>query len=105
MSSTIGVALLAVSLTGGVAEADRPVLPQSIIQAGLKKAQCSIPPKAAEIVGTELLSPRLQIVASPWLRTYVDSGEFWQSSPLTLGASRLIVPPIVVFVVVAQMNR
>ena len=47
MSSTIGSVLLAVSLIGGVAEADRPALPQSIIQAGLKKAQCSIPPKAA----------------------------------------------------------
>jgi len=62
MSSTIGAVLLTVSLAAGVSEADRPALPQPVIQAGLKKAQCTIPPNAAEIVGTEMLSPRLQIV-------------------------------------------
>ena len=82
MSSTIGALLLTVSLTGGVAEVDRPVVPQSIIQAGLKKAQCSIPPKAAEIVGTELLSPRLQIVEVTCWQADYNSGSILFAVPV-----------------------
>jgi Protein of unknown function (DUF1176) len=82
MSSTIGALLLTVSLTGGVAEADKPVLPLSIIQAGLKKAQCSVPSKAAEIVGTELLSPRLQIVEVTCWQTEYNSGSILFAVPV-----------------------
>jgi hypothetical protein len=82
MSSTIGALLLTVSLTGGVAEADKPVLPLSIIQAGLKKAQCSVPSKAAEIVGTELLSPRLQIVEVTCWQTGYNSGSILFAVPV-----------------------
>ena len=67
MSSTISAVLLAVSLSGGVAEADKPMLPQSIIQAGLKKAQCSVPSNAAEIVGAGCAARRARS-AGPGMR-------------------------------------
>ena len=82
MSSTIGAVLLTVSLTAGVSEADRPALPQPVIQAALKKAQCSVPPKAAEIVGTEMLSPRLQIVEVTCWQTDYNSGSILFAVPV-----------------------
>jgi hypothetical protein len=82
MSSAIGAVLLTVSLTAGVAEADRPMLPQPIIQAGLNKAQCSVPPNAAEIVGTEMLSPRLQIVEVTCWQADYNSGSILFAVPV-----------------------
>jgi hypothetical protein len=82
MSSTIGAVLLTVSLTAGVSEADRPVLPQPIIQAGLKKAQCTVPSTAVEIVGTEMLSPRLQIVEVTCWQAGYNSGSILFAVPL-----------------------
>ena len=82
MSSTIGAVLLTVSLTAGVSEADRPALPQPVIQAGLKKAQCSVPPNAAEIVGTEMLSPRLQIVEVTCWQADYNSGSILFAVPV-----------------------
>jgi hypothetical protein len=82
MSSAISTMLLAVSLTGGVADADKPALPQPIIQAGLKKARCSVPLKAAEIVGTEMLSPRLQIVEVACWQADYNSGSILFAVPV-----------------------
>ena len=82
MSSTIGAVLLTASLAVGVSEADRPALPQPVIQAGLKKAQCTVPPNAAEIVGTELLSPRLQIVEVTCWQADHNSGSILFAVPL-----------------------
>ena len=82
MSSTIGAVLLTVSLAAGVSEADRPVLPQPIIQAGLKKAQCSVPPNAVEIVGVEMLSSRLQIVEVTCWQADYNSGSILFAVPV-----------------------
>jgi hypothetical protein len=82
MSSTIGAVLLTVSLSAGVSEADRPVLPQPIVQAGLKKAQCSVPSNAAEIVGVEMLSPRLQIVEVACWQAGYNSGSILFAVPV-----------------------
>jgi hypothetical protein len=81
MSSAIGAAVLTVSLIAGVAEADKPTLPQTIIQAGLKKAQCTVPPNAAEIVGAEMLSPRLQIVEVTCWQGEFNSGSILFAVP------------------------
>ena len=81
MSSTVGAVLLTVALIAGVSEADRPALPQPVIQAGLKKAQCSVPPKAAEIVGSEMLSPRLQIVEVTCWQADYNSGSILFAVP------------------------
>jgi hypothetical protein len=71
MSSALGAMLLTVSLTASVGEADKPVLPRPVIEAGLKKAGCALPANQAEIIGTERLSPRLEIVeVSCWRAAY-----------------------------------
>lgn len=62
MSSTVGAALLTVALTAGPATWERSPLPRPVLEAGLKTAKCTIPPKQARIVGTERLSRYLRIV-------------------------------------------
>jgi hypothetical protein len=83
MSSAIGAVLLTVSLTTGVAvEADRSVLPRPILEAGLKKAQCSMPPRQAEIVGTEKLSNYLRIVEVSCWKTSTNDGSILFAVPV-----------------------
>lgn len=62
MSSAIGVMLLSASLGASLTGADRSALPRPVLEAGLKKAQCSIAPRRARVVGTEMLSHYLRIV-------------------------------------------
>ena len=59
----LGAALLTVSLTAGGRRAptSRRCRARSS-KPGLKKADCTVPPEQAEIVGTERLSSRLEIV-------------------------------------------
>ena len=61
-STTLSAVLLTVSLTAAPADTDKVVVPKPVIEAGLKKAHCTIPPRQAEIVGTERLGNRLGIV-------------------------------------------
>ena len=62
MSSAIGVMLLSASLGAALTGGDRSAVPRPILEAGLKKAQCSVTPRKAHVVGTELLSNYLRIV-------------------------------------------
>ena len=83
MSSAIGAVLLTVSLTAGVAgEADKSVLPRPILEAGLKKAQCTIPPRQAEIIGTEKLSDHLRIVEVSCWKTSTNDGSILFAVPV-----------------------
>jgi hypothetical protein len=83
MSSAIGAVLLTVSLTAGVAgEADKLVLPRPILEAGLKKAQCTMPPRRAEIIGIEELSNYLQIVEVSCWKTSTNDGSILFAVPV-----------------------
>ena len=71
MSTTASAVILTAALTTGFASAERVALPRAVIEAGLKKAQCTIPPNEAAILGTERLSGRLEIVeVSCWRAAY-----------------------------------
>jgi hypothetical protein len=76
-----GATLLMVSLAANAAAADRPELPRATIEAGLKKAACTIPPRDAKIVGTEWLGHRLQIVEVSCWRSKNDSGSILFAVP------------------------
>lgn len=81
MSSTFGAALLTISLaTGGMAD-EKSVLPQPVIKAGLKKAGCTMAPGQAQIVGTEWLSSRLQIVEVACWRAAYNTGSILFAVP------------------------
>jgi hypothetical protein len=83
MSSAIGAVLLTVSLTTGVAgEADKSVLLRPILEAGLKKAHCTLPPRKAEIVGTEKLSNALRIVEVSCWKTSTNDGSILFAVPV-----------------------
>jgi len=72
MSSTLGAMLLAVSLSASVAESDKLVLPRPIMEHGLKKAHCTLPADQAKIIGTERLSPRLEVAeVTCWQAAYI----------------------------------
>ncbi len=60
--SSAGALLLTISLTTSVVGSDKLMLPGAVIEAGLAKAGCTIPPAEARIIGTERLSGRLGIV-------------------------------------------
>jgi hypothetical protein len=81
MSSALGAALLTVSLTIGGAATDKPVLPRPIVEAALKKANCTLPAREAEIVGTEWLSPRLEIVEVTCWRAPYNAGSILFAVP------------------------
>jgi hypothetical protein len=83
MSSAIGAVLLTVSLTTGVVgEADKSVLPRPILEAGLKKAHCTMPPRQAEIIGTEKLSDYLRIVEVSCWKTSTNDGSILFAVPV-----------------------
>lgn len=83
MSLVIGAALLTVSLTAGQAAAttDKPVLPRPLIESSLKKAGCTLTPGAAEVIGTERLSSRLEIVEMTCWRTAYNAGSILFAVP------------------------
>jgi Protein of unknown function (DUF1176) len=71
MPSALGAMLLTVSLTTAAGDVDKLALPRPVIEAGLKKAGCTLPANQAEVIGTERLSPRLEIVeVSCWRAAY-----------------------------------
>jgi hypothetical protein len=82
MSSAIGAVLLTISLTTGVGGADRSVLPRPVLEAGLKKAHCTVPPRQAEIVGTEKLSSTLRIVEVSCWKTSTNDGSILFAVPV-----------------------
>ena len=81
MSSAFGAVLLTVSLTGSVADGSKLALPNPVLEAGLKKARCTIPPKEAAVVGTERLSSRLEIVEVACWRTATNAGSILFAVP------------------------
>jgi hypothetical protein len=83
MSTAVGAALLAVSLTigGAAAPTGKPLLPRPVLEAGLKKAGCTVPADQAEIVGTERLSNRLAIVEVACWRAAYNSGSILFAVP------------------------
>ena len=81
MSSTLGAALLTISLTTGATIAEKPALPRPVIEAGLKKAGCTMAPGQAGIVGTEWLSSRLQIVEVACWRAAYNEGSILFAVP------------------------
>ena len=81
MSTTASAVLLTAALTTGFASAERITLPREVIDAGLKKASCTIPPKDAVIVGTERLSGGLTIVEVACWRAAYNSGSILFAVP------------------------
>jgi hypothetical protein len=82
MSLGLGAAILTVSLSaGGGDAADKPALPQPIIEAALKTAGCTLPARQAEIVGTERLSARLEIVEVSCWRDATNAGSILFAVP------------------------
>jgi hypothetical protein len=81
MSLDIGAALLTISLASGGAGTDKPVLPHSVVAAGLKRAGCAMSPSEAEIVGTERLSNRLEIVEVSCWRSSTNAGSILFAVP------------------------
>ena len=81
MSSSLGAMLLTVSLTGPVGDGDKLVLPRPILEAGLKQARCTIPPKEAAILGTERLGSRLEIVEVSCWRSATNAGSILFAVP------------------------
>jgi hypothetical protein len=82
MSSAIGAVLLSVSLTGGIADADKSAVPRPILEAGLKTAHCTVPPRLAEVVGTEMLSNHLRIVEVSCWKTTTNDGSILFAVPV-----------------------
>jgi hypothetical protein len=81
MSSSFGALLLTVSLTTGAVEPVRVTLPRPLIEAGLKKAGCTLPPSQARVVGSETLSDELRIVEVSCWRTETNHGSILFAAP------------------------
>jgi len=81
MSSSFGALLLTVSLTTGAVEPVRVTLPRPLIEAGLKKAGCTLPPSQARVVGSETLSDELRIVEVSCWRTSTNAGSILFAVP------------------------
>jgi hypothetical protein len=62
MSLTVGAALVAAAVSAHATASDRAVLSRAAMERGLKKAQCTVAPNDAKIIGTEWLGRRLRIV-------------------------------------------
>jgi hypothetical protein len=72
---------LTVALTAGPAGWDRPALPRPVLEAGLKTAECTVPPKQARILGSELLSRHLRIVEVACWETATNAGSILFAVP------------------------
>jgi hypothetical protein len=81
MSSSFGALLLTVSLTTGAVEPARVTLPRPVIEAGLKKAGCTLPLGEARVVGSETLADGLRIVEVSCWRTEANSGSILFAVP------------------------
>jgi hypothetical protein len=81
MSSALGAAILTVSLITGGGAAEKPAVPRPIIAAALKKAHCTLPASEAEIVGSERLSPRLEVVEVTCWRAAYNAGSILFAVP------------------------
>ncbi|MSP45337.1 MAG: DUF1176 domain-containing protein [Xanthobacteraceae bacterium] len=79
--STAGALLLTISLTASVAGPDKLALPDAVIEAGLKKAGCTVPPEEAEVIGIERLSSRLEIVEVTCWRSATNAGSILFAVP------------------------
>ena len=65
----------------GRRDADKLALPRPVIEAGLKKARCTLPANQAEVIGTERLSPRLEIVEVTCWRAAYNAGSILFAVP------------------------
>jgi hypothetical protein len=72
---------LTVSLTIGGTTTDKPVLPRSVLEAALKKADCTLSAKEAAVIGTERLSSRLEIVEVTCWRAAYNAGSILFAVP------------------------
>jgi hypothetical protein len=81
MSSSFGALLLTVSLTTGAVEPVRVTPPRPIIEAGLKKAGCTLPLREARVVGSEMLADGLRIVEVSCWRTTTNTGSILFAVP------------------------
>ena len=82
MSLGLGAAILTISLSvGGSDAADKPALPRPLLEAALKTAGCTLPVRQAEIVGTERLSARLEIVEVSCWRDATNAGSILFAVP------------------------
>ena len=79
--STAGALLLTISLTASVAGPDKLALPDAVIEAGLKKAGCTVPPEEAQVIGIERLSSRLEIVEVTCWRSATNAGSILFAVP------------------------
>jgi hypothetical protein len=87
-----GTTLLMASLATSAVALDAPDLPRSAIEAGLKKAQCTIAPNEARIVGSEWLGHRLRIVEVSCGRMGKDTGSILFAVPTDgTGSPQLIM--------------
>jgi Protein of unknown function (DUF1176) len=82
MSLTVGAALITTAISANAAAADQLVLARPVIEAGLKKAHCSIPPTDAKVVGTEWLGRRLRIVEVSCRRAPGSTGSILFAVPV-----------------------
>lgn len=82
MSTAVGAAFLTMTLAATGVGWERPALPRSVIEAGLKKANCTVPPQEARILGTEFLSSRLRIVEVTCWQGATNAGSILFAVPL-----------------------
>jgi hypothetical protein len=82
MSSALGAVLLSVAMTTGVSGSDKSAVPRPVLEAGLKKAHCTVPPRQAEVVGTEMLSGHLRIVEVSCWKTAANDGSILFAVPV-----------------------
>jgi hypothetical protein len=81
MSSSFGALLLTVSFATGAVQPARVTLPRPIIEAGLKKAGCTLPASEARVVGSENLAHGLRIVEVSCWRTATNNGSILFAVP------------------------
>jgi hypothetical protein len=81
MSSGTAAVFLTVALTSSIAGPDKPALPNAIVTAALKQAQCGIPANEARVVGTEQLSHRLELVEMTCWRGAYNAGSILFAVP------------------------
>ncbi|MBN8965331.1 MAG: DUF1176 domain-containing protein [Rhizobiales bacterium] len=87
-----GTTLLMATLAANAAAFDAPNLPRSSIEAGLKKAACTLSPSEAKVVGTEWLGHHLQIVEVSCWRKGSDTGSILFAVPTDgMGRAELIM--------------
>jgi hypothetical protein len=79
MLSVAGLVLISLSVNSVAVE--RPTLPRDVLEDGLSKANCTIPPERASVLGSEPLGKALRIVEVPCWRGAVNVGSVLFSVP------------------------